>query len=69
MSITQPEYLIADLAVNGRFPPNSSVRFPQSLVIRSIKGVAAPDAEHLLRFPRTASDSSPPWGFVTAKVA
>ena len=37
VSITQPEYLIADLAVNGKLPPNSSVRFPQSLVIRSIK--------------------------------
>jgi beta-glucanase (GH16 family) len=37
VSITQPEYLIADLAVNGRFPPNSSDRFPQSLVIRSIR--------------------------------
>ena len=37
LSITQPEYLIADLAVNGRLPPNSSVRFPQSLVISSIK--------------------------------
>ena len=37
LSITQPEYLIADLAVNGKLPPNSAVRFPQSLVIRSIK--------------------------------
>jgi beta-glucanase (GH16 family) len=37
VSITQPEYLIADLAVNGKLPPNSAVRFPQSLVIRSIK--------------------------------
>jgi len=37
VSITQPEYLIADLAVNGTFPPNSSVQFPQSLVIRSIE--------------------------------
>jgi beta-glucanase (GH16 family) len=37
VSITQPEYLIADLAVNGRFPPNSADRFPQSLVIRSIR--------------------------------
>ena len=36
VSITQPEYLIADLAVNGKFAPNSSVQFPQSLVIRSI---------------------------------
>jgi len=37
VSITQPEYLIANLAVNGKLPPNSAVRFPQSLVIRSIK--------------------------------
>lgn len=37
LSITQPEYLIADLAVNGRVPPNSAVRFPQSLVIRSVE--------------------------------
>ena len=37
VSITQPEYLIADLAVNGKFPPNSAVHFPQSLVIRSIQ--------------------------------
>ena len=37
VSITQPEYLIADLAVNGKLPPNSSVRFPQSLAIRSIQ--------------------------------
>jgi beta-glucanase (GH16 family) len=37
VSITQSEYLIADLAVNGKLPPNSAVRFPQSLVIRSIK--------------------------------
>ncbi len=37
VSITQPEYLIADLAVNGKLPPNSAVHFPQSLVIRSIK--------------------------------
>jgi beta-glucanase (GH16 family) len=37
VSIAQPEYLIADLAVNGKLPPNSAVRFPQSLVIRSIK--------------------------------
>jgi beta-glucanase (GH16 family) len=37
VSITPPEYLIADLAVNGKLPPNSAVRFPQSLVIRSIK--------------------------------
>ena len=37
VSITQPEYLIADLAVNGKLPPNSAVRFPQSLVIRSIQ--------------------------------
>jgi beta-glucanase (GH16 family) len=37
LSITQPEYLIANLAVNGNLPPNSAVRFPQSLVIRSIK--------------------------------
>jgi beta-glucanase (GH16 family) len=37
VSIWQPEYLIADLAVNGKLPPNSAVRFPQSLVIRSIK--------------------------------
>ena len=37
VSITQPEYLIADLAVNGTFPPNSSVQFPRSLVIRSIE--------------------------------
>lgn len=36
ISITQPEYLIANLAVNGKLPPNSDVRFPQSLVIRSI---------------------------------
>jgi beta-glucanase (GH16 family) len=35
-SITQPEYLVANLAVNGKLPPNSAVRFPQSLVIRSI---------------------------------
>jgi beta-glucanase (GH16 family) len=37
VSITQPEYLIADLAVDGKLPPNSVVRFPQSLVIRSIE--------------------------------
>ena len=37
LSITQPEYLIANLAVNGKLPPNCAVRFPQSLVIRSIK--------------------------------
>ena len=37
LSITQPEYLIVNLAVNGKLPPNSAVRFPQSLVIRSIK--------------------------------
>jgi beta-glucanase (GH16 family) len=37
VSITQPEYLIADLAVDGKLPPNSAVRFPQSLVIRSIE--------------------------------
>ena len=37
VSINQPEYLIADLAVNGKLPPNYAVRFPQSLVIRSIK--------------------------------
>jgi beta-glucanase (GH16 family) len=37
LSITQPEYLIADLAVNGKTAPNSAVRFPQSLDIRSIK--------------------------------
>ncbi len=37
LSITQAEYLIADLAVNGKLPPNSGVRFPQSLVIRSIE--------------------------------
>ncbi len=37
VSITQPEYLIADLAVNGNLPPNSAVRFPESLVIRSIE--------------------------------
>ncbi len=36
VSITQPEYLIADLAVWGRTPPNSTDQFPQSLVIRSI---------------------------------
>ena len=37
VSIKQPEYLIADLAVDGKLPPNSAVRFPQSLVIRSIE--------------------------------
>jgi beta-glucanase (GH16 family) len=37
VSIALPEYLIADLAVNGRLPPNSAVRFPQSLEIRSIE--------------------------------
>jgi beta-glucanase (GH16 family) len=37
VSITQPEYLIADLAVDGKLPPNSAVRYPQSLVIRSIE--------------------------------
>jgi beta-glucanase (GH16 family) len=37
VSITQPEYLIADLAVDGKLPPNSAVRFPESLVIRSIE--------------------------------
>jgi len=37
LPITQPEYLIANLAVNRKLPPNSAVRFPQSLVIRSIK--------------------------------
>jgi beta-glucanase (GH16 family) len=37
VSITQPEYLIADLAVDGKLPPNSAVPFPQSLVIRSIE--------------------------------
>ena len=37
VSITQPEYLIADVAVDGKLPPNSAVRFPQSLVIRSIE--------------------------------
>ncbi len=37
VSITQPEYLIADLAVDGNLPPDSAVRFPQSLVIRSIE--------------------------------
>jgi beta-glucanase (GH16 family) len=37
VSITQPAYLVADLAVNGKLPPDSAVRFPQSLVIRSIE--------------------------------
>lgn len=37
VSITQPEYLIVDLAVNGKFAPNSADRFPQNLLIRSIK--------------------------------
>jgi beta-glucanase (GH16 family) len=37
VSITQPEYLIANLAVDGKLPPNSTDRFPQSLVIRSIE--------------------------------
>jgi hypothetical protein len=37
LSITQPMYLVANLAVNGRFPPNRTDRFPQSLVIRSIE--------------------------------
>jgi beta-glucanase (GH16 family) len=31
------QYLIADLAVNGRFPPNGTDRYPQSFVIRSIE--------------------------------
>ena len=36
MTVTQPKYLIADLAVSGRIPSNSSVHFPENLVIRSI---------------------------------
>jgi beta-glucanase (GH16 family) len=37
VSITQPEYLIVDLAVAGRPAPNNTDWFPQSLVIRSIE--------------------------------
>jgi beta-glucanase (GH16 family) len=37
ISITTPEYLLASLAVAGNPGPNSSVRFPQSLQIRSIQ--------------------------------
>ena len=37
VSITTPQYLLASLAVAGNPGPNPSVRFPQSLKIRSIQ--------------------------------
>ncbi|MGO9028113.1 MAG: family 16 glycosylhydrolase [Acidimicrobiales bacterium] len=37
VSITEPEYLLASLAVAGNPGPDPSVRFPQSLQIRSIE--------------------------------
>ena len=37
VSITEPEYLLAGLAVAGNPAPDSADRFPQSLVIRSIE--------------------------------
>jgi beta-glucanase (GH16 family) len=37
VSVTEPEYLLADLAVAGNPAPSSADRFPQSLVIRSIE--------------------------------
>ncbi len=37
ISITSPEYLLANLAVASNPGPNSAVRFPQSLKIRSIE--------------------------------
>jgi beta-glucanase (GH16 family) len=37
VSITEPEYLIVNLAVFGLIPPNASDRFPQSLAVRSIQ--------------------------------
>jgi len=36
VSITEAQYLLVTLAVNGKLPPDSTVQFPQSLEIRSV---------------------------------
>ena len=45
VSITQPEYLIADLAVNGKLPPNSAVPVPPEPGYPLDQGVAASGAD------------------------